>query len=386
MSEPVNATDEQYLRRAIRLAMTARGRVEPNPMVGCVLVKDGRVIGEGFHLGFGLPHAEPTALKNCTESPAAATAYVTLEPCCHLNKKTPPCAPRLIEAKIARVVYGCVDPNPDVDGKGLAMLRAAGIEVTGPVLEGEAMQLLASFKARTEFGRPYVTMKWAQTADGKVAGPGGKRMQISNAASSALVQTLRSRSDAILIGVGTAIADDPMLTVRGAETSRLHTRIVLDSKLRLPVSGKLATSTEMLPVDLYFAREGFVEAGPERIKALMKAGVTLREGASDIRGRIALPALIQSDKMADVTHLLVEPGPTLARSFFEAGAADRLWVIQSPQSVNDATAPEAAAIPSRFVKTGELTIEGDTLTEYLDQESDLFFAPVPSADLVLAQT
>src|SRR4029434_7217072 len=121
--------DHEMLRRAIRLAMNGRGRVEPNPMVGCVIVKDGRVIGEGYHAQFGGPHAEPTALASCTEPPAGATAYVTLEPCCHTNKKTPPCAPRLIEAKIARVVVGAVDPNPDVDGKGIAMLRAAGIDV-----------------------------------------------------------------------------------------------------------------------------------------------------------------------------------------------------------------------------------------------------------------
>ncbi len=365
--------------------MTARGRVEPNPMVGCVLVKDGRIIGLGCHNRFGGPHAEPTALASSAESPAGATAYVTLEPCCHLNKKTPPCAPRLIEAKIARVVYGCLDPNPDVNGKGLAMLRAAGIDVAGPVLEGAARQLLAPFTARTLHGRPYVTLKWAQTADGKIAGPGGARLQISNARSSAIVQTLRSRSDAILIGIGTAIADDPLLTARVDGESRLQTRIVVDSKLNLPPTGKLAASTDVLPVDLYFTRDGFVQAGPERIKQLMAAGVTLREAAADLTGRIALPALIQSKHLADVTHLLVEPGPRLAKSFFDAGAADRLWIIQSSQYVTDATAPAAARIPARFVKTGELTLDGDVLSEYLDQESDLFFAAVPSADLVLAK-
>src|SRR3954449_5788305 len=124
--------DNEFLRHAIRLAMNGRGAVEPNPMVGCVIVKDGRVIGEGYHARYGGPHAEPTALANCTESPAGATVYVTLEPCCHKNKKTPPCVPSLIEAKIAQVVIGCLDPNPDVNGKGVAMLRAAGIQVDGP--------------------------------------------------------------------------------------------------------------------------------------------------------------------------------------------------------------------------------------------------------------
>lgn len=362
--------------------MNGRGVVEPNPMVGCVIVKDGRVIGEGHHQFFGGPHAEPTALAACSESPAGATAYVTLEPCCHTNKKTPPCAPRVIEAGIRRVVVGCIDPNPDVDGKGLQMLRDAGIEVAGPLLEGEARQLLAPFIARTSHKRPYVTLKWAETADGKVAGPGGRRMQISGPESSAWVQKLRSRSDAILVGINTALNDDPLLTAR-VEPSRLAVRIVLDSHLRLPPTSQLARTAHDVPVDVYFTRSGYVAAGPEKIKPLMAAGVQLREAAEDPAGRVAIPAFIQSDRLADVAHLLVEPGPTLAKAFFNAGAADRLWVIRSPQSAADPTAPTACAIPARFVKTAEVTLGDDTLTEYLDSESDLFFAAVPSADIVL---
>src|SRR3954471_10785311 len=207
-------SDIQMMRRAVRLAMNGRGRVEPNPMVAAVLVKGGRVIGEGFHPHFGGPHAEPTALANCTESPEGATAYVTLEPCCHTNKKTPPCVPALIAAKIARVVCGCVDPNPDVNGKGLDQLRAAGIAVDVNVLEDPAKQLLAPFVARTVYDRPYVTLKWAETADGKVAGPGGERLQISNPRSSRLVRELRARCDAVLVGLNTVLTDDPLLTVR----------------------------------------------------------------------------------------------------------------------------------------------------------------------------
>src|SRR3954467_5317072 len=172
--------DEQLMRRAIRLAMNGRGRVEPNPMVACVIVKDGRVIGEGHTQPPGRPHAEPTALANCTESPAGATAYVTLEPCCHTNKRTPPGAPRLIEAKIARVVYGCLDPNPPVNGNGVTMLRAAGIQVDGPVLEPAAKQLIAPFLAHVIHGRPYVTLKWAQSRNGKVAGRMGQPVRITN--------------------------------------------------------------------------------------------------------------------------------------------------------------------------------------------------------------
>src|SRR5438093_6161396 len=192
--------DEQMMRRAIRLAMNGRGLVEPNPMVGCVIVKDGRIIGEGYHQKFGGPHAEPNALANCSESPRGATAYTTLEPCCHTNKKTPPCVPRLIEAKVGRVVIGCLDPDPNVDGRGAQLLRQAGIEVTAPVLEPECKQLIAPFIARTVHQRPYVTLKWAETADRKVAGPDGKRMQITGLESQRLVHELRARSDAILVG------------------------------------------------------------------------------------------------------------------------------------------------------------------------------------------
>src|SRR6266581_2234644 len=148
MSANPSDDDRKMMRRAIRLAMNGRGRVEPNPMVGAVFAKDGRIIGEGFHQQFGGPHAEPTALAACTESPQGATAYVTLEPCCHTNKKTPPCVPELIAAGVARVVVGCVDPNPDVNGQGLDQLRAASVAVECNVLEDQAKQLLAPFIAR----------------------------------------------------------------------------------------------------------------------------------------------------------------------------------------------------------------------------------------------
>ena len=210
----MTARDDIFVQRAIRLAMAGRGYVEPNPMVGCVLARDGVIIGEGIHARVGGPHAEPTALADCRsrgQDPAGATAYVTLEPCCHVNKRTPPCAPRLIEAKVARVVIGCVDPNPQVDGKGVAMLRVAGIVVdfASAEVQAEAKQLLAPFILATRGVGPYVTLKWAETADGFVAKPGGGRTSISNTRSNRAVHELRSRCDAIVVGVGTAIADDP---------------------------------------------------------------------------------------------------------------------------------------------------------------------------------
>ena len=378
-------SDVHHLRRAIRLAMNGRGRVEPNPMVGCVIVKGERVIGEGFHAEFGGPHAEPAALANCSESPAGATAVVTLEPCCHTNKKTPPCVPKLIEAKIARVVVGCLDPNPYVNGKGIAMLREARVHVdrASEEIEAEARQLIAPFIARTTHRRPYITLKWAQTADGKISGPRGARMQISNAHATRAVHELRSRSDAILVGVNTVLSDDPMLTARDVERSRLQSRIILDSNLRTPVESKLARTANEMPVELYFTRDGFISAGPERIKQLMASGINLIATDADDDGRIAIPKLLSRESFGEMTHLLIEPGPTLARSFFDAGAADRVWIIQSPRTVDSSTAIDAPKLPSRYVKTGDVNLDGDVISEYLDRESDVFFSPVASPDLVL---
>src|SRR5213082_2221140 len=162
MDASENKLDEGFMRRAIELAARGRGSVEPNPMVGCVIVRDGRIIADGYHQEFGQPHAEREALAAARESPRGATVYVNLEPCCHTNKKTPPCVPALIAAKIRRVVVACIDPNPDVSGQGIAQLRAAGIDVTTGILEHQAKQLNAPFFALTQHHRPYVTLKWAQ--------------------------------------------------------------------------------------------------------------------------------------------------------------------------------------------------------------------------------
>jgi riboflavin biosynthesis protein RibD len=283
--------DEQFLRRAIRLAMNGRGRVEPNPMVGCVIVKNGRVIGEGYHAQFGGPHAEPAALANCTEPPDGATAYVTLEPCCHTNKKTPPCTPKLIDAKVARVVIGCLDPNPDVNGKGVAMLRAAGIRVDRPVLEGAAKQLIAMFQA-SQLGRCYVTAKWAETADRKVAGPRGARRQISGSLATRAVHMLRGRSNAIMVGVNTVLNDDPLLTARDVSVeSHLDHTIVLDTHLRTPPTARLFHNASDGDVLIYCG----VEASAERERRLATGPraiihrTRIREGSPEGSGADAHP-------------------------------------------------------------------------------------------------
>jgi diaminohydroxyphosphoribosylaminopyrimidine deaminase/5-amino-6-(5-phosphoribosylamino)uracil reductase len=383
MPEIAEDFDVQMMRRALRLAMNGRGTVEPNPFVGCVLVKDGRVIGEGYTQPFGGLHAEPTALASVTESPEGATAYVTLEPCCHTNKKTPPCVPALINAKIARVVVGCLDPNPEVNGKGLEQLRAAGIAVTSDMLGDHARQLLAPFIARTTFRRPYITLKWAETADGKVAGPGGQRVAITNAKSNQLVHDLRSHCDSILVGVNTVLTDDPLLTARKASRPRHPARFVLDTHLRTPVDARVVqnrdASTDILC--------GHQTEGPFRHRrdALIENGLNVTIVPQVSEGRLSLPKVIERIHDAFRYDLLVEPGPTLAKSFLDAGLVDRVWIIQSSKRVDDPTAPAAAGVPNEYVQTGQLNIDGDVLIEYLNPASDVFFSADRSADLVLAE-
>jgi diaminohydroxyphosphoribosylaminopyrimidine deaminase / 5-amino-6-(5-phosphoribosylamino)uracil reductase len=376
-------TDARFMRCALRLAMNGRGSVEPNPMVGCVIVKGGRVIGEGYHERYGGPHAEPNALAACAaagESPRGATAYVTLEPCCHTDKKTPPCAPKLIEAKVGRVVVGCLDPNPDVNGKGLAMLREAGITVDGPLLEAEAKQLIAPFIARVRHQRPYVTLKWAQSADGKVAGAGGRRVQISNATSSRVVHELRARCDAILVGIRTVLNDDPLLTVRVTEPLRPLLRAVLDRDLEVPVTSKLVETAAVAPLIAYCS-EAARKAKPGVVATLEGYGVTL--ASVPVRARqLVLEELIRDLATRGVTHLLVEPGPSLVLSFLASQLADRIWVFRSASKIDDEHAPSVVSVP--YPAVGEIGLDGDRLTEYLNPESNSFFGLSPSADFVLA--
>jgi diaminohydroxyphosphoribosylaminopyrimidine deaminase/5-amino-6-(5-phosphoribosylamino)uracil reductase len=377
-----------WMRRAVRLAMNGRGRVEPNPMVGCVIVKDGRVIGEGYHEQFGGPHAEPNALAACIEAPEGATVFTTLEPCCHTNKKTPPCVPRLIEAKVGRVVIGCMDPNPQVNGQGATQLRAAGIEVVAPVAEAECRSLIASFTRRAMGLNPYVTLKWAETADGKVAGPGGRRMQISGPGSSKLVHRLRANSDAIVVGIGTVLSDDPLLTPRDVPLRHKPLRIVLDRGLRIPPQSQLVRTARGWPTVVIFNYFGTL---PREHRALAGLGVQMH--GHDVMGttadedlRIALEGVMRDE--LNLGEVLVEPGPTLARQFFDSRRVDRLWVIRSPVSVNDDTAPAAAKVPDWLVPTGTLGVGNDVLTEYRtpewDDATETEFAPVASADFELA--
>lgn len=385
-------TDDDFLRDAIQLAMTGRGRVEPNPMVGCVLVRDGQVIGQGHHTHFGGPHAEPAALADCAargNSPAGATAYVTLEPCCHTNKKTPPCAPQLINAKIARVVIGCLDPNPDVNGKGVSMLREAGIAVdmANEAITNQCKQLIAPFIKRTTQRLPYVTMKWAETADGKVAGPNGGRLQISGACANKRVHELRARCDSIVVGVNTIIADDPQLTARGVENSRLRRRIILDSALRTPPDALVVQTANGIPsTEIRGTRQAppSAQSVAQRRENLQRFGVKIVEHSPDKFGRVSLEELFAAESFGDDSEILIEPGPALARELFDSNCVDRLWVIRSPKKLHDPSAPTSAEIPSHFQRSADDRCGQDSIAEYLNTQSKAFFALRESPDMVQA--
>jgi diaminohydroxyphosphoribosylaminopyrimidine deaminase/5-amino-6-(5-phosphoribosylamino)uracil reductase len=377
VTPPAAEFDVAMMRRAIALAMRGRGTVEPNPSVGCVIVKEGRVIGEGHTQPYGGAHAEPTALASCTESPVGATAYTTLEPCCHTNKKTPPCVPVVIGAGIRRVVVGCLDPNPEVNGEGLGMLREAGVEVEGPVLEGECKQVIAPFFARVNLKRPYVTLKWAETVDGKVAGPGGRRMQISGAESSRQVHELRGRSDAIVVGINTVLNDDPLLTARGATVNRHPVRVVLNPDGKSTLYTRFAHSVTQEDQIFMCVSE---HADLERPDPYPFQYVRLPLNPS---GMLSLSHLLARLAECGVTHAMVEAGPTLAAGFFKAGLADRVWVFRSRVvAVGDDTAPEATKVPASFIETGRVALGSDGLTEYVNGEGRAFFAAAESADFV----
>jgi diaminohydroxyphosphoribosylaminopyrimidine deaminase/5-amino-6-(5-phosphoribosylamino)uracil reductase len=306
---------------------------------------------------------------------------VTLEPCCHLEKQTPPCVPRLINAKLARVVVGCGDPSPLVNGRGLAQLRAAGIVVEEGVLREQAKQLNAAFLKHIAHRRPYVTLKWAQTADGKIAGPGGQRLMISNAASRRIVHELRARCDAVVVGIGTVLRDDPLLLARGVATQRPLFRIVLDSNLRIPVDSQLCRTVADGPV-LVCCGELAHRKLPLTVDALAKRGVEVMPMPLESQG-ISLNHLLDTLGGRFITHLLVEPGPILAAGFLGRDLADRIWISRSPMRVNDAFAPSARTID--WPATGSVGVDGDQLTEYLNPQSPVFYALERSADLILAR-
>jgi diaminohydroxyphosphoribosylaminopyrimidine deaminase/5-amino-6-(5-phosphoribosylamino)uracil reductase len=328
--------------RALELAARGAGLTSPNPAVGAVVVAEGRAVGEGFHSRPGGPHAEVEALARAGTAARGATLYVTLEPCNHVGR-TPPCTEAVRKAEVKRVVAAMADPNPRVLGGGTTALAAAGIEVTLGCREREALGLNRAFVTMARRGRPHVTLKWAATIDGKIADGGRASRWITGAGARLEAHRLRSRADAVIVGSGTALADDPALDVRLATPwPREPLRVVVDSRGRLPLEARVIRGSDGTARPERAVIAVTDAADPERLAALESRGVTvLRCKAQD--GRVDLADLLVRLGTMDVIGVLVEGGAQLAGSFVEAGLVDRVVAFGAPMLLGGGGAPGPVA-------------------------------------------
>jgi len=316
--------DERFMLEALRLARRGLGATSPNPMVGAVVVRDGAIVGQGYHHRAGEPHAEIHALDAAGSLAHGATLYCNLEPCSHTGR-TGPCVERVVAAGIARVVAAVDDPNPLVRGRGIAYLRAHGVEVEVGLARRAAVRLNETFFTFARFGRPFVTMKVALSADGRIAGANGRPVRLTSDESNARVHALRADVDAIGVGSGTMLADDPLLTARGTARTRPLVRVVFDSRLRTPPSARVFGTLEAGPVIVVTSHEAVVSDGSQ-VSALEAAGAVVAGTAPHDLGE-ALRLLAERD----VTSLLLEGGATLHRTAWQASLVDRVQVFRTPQ-------------------------------------------------------
>ncbi|HNO76647.1 MAG TPA: bifunctional diaminohydroxyphosphoribosylaminopyrimidine deaminase/5-amino-6-(5-phosphoribosylamino)uracil reductase RibD [Phycisphaerae bacterium] len=324
---PFNEDDRRFMALACTAALKGLGRVEPNPMVGCVIVKNGKLIATGWHRKFGGPHAEVNAIKQAGSKAAGATVYVTLEPCCHVGK-TGPCSEALIEAKVARVVVGCRDPFPRVAGGGFKALRQNGIQTDVGLLEEVATEIIAPFRTLVEKRRPYVIAKWAQSLDGKIATASGDSKWISGEKARRIVHQLRGRMDAIVVGSRTVRLDDPMLTARGVRPRRIATRVVFDSGLNISPKSKLVQTAGEFPTVIMTTSQA-TRANSKRCEALKRKGVqivTCRTRTGKVSPESALSHLAK----CGMTNVLLEGGGALIGAFFDRGLVDESHVFTAP--------------------------------------------------------
>jgi diaminohydroxyphosphoribosylaminopyrimidine deaminase/5-amino-6-(5-phosphoribosylamino)uracil reductase len=362
--------DAMHMGAALALARRGLGNSWPNPSVGCVIVRNGRVVGRAVTAPGGRPHAEPQALEMAGAAARGATAYVTLEPCCH-HGRTPPCTDALIAAGIARVVIGTRDPDPRVDGQGVARLRAARIEVEQGVLAEAANDVLAGFRQRIATGRPLVTLKLASTLDGRIATHAGESRWITGPAARRAAHALRARHDAILVGVGTVLADDPDLTCRlpGCRTTPI-VRVVADSHLRTSLTTRLVATARETPTWLLLR----TDADPDRRRAFADAGVHLLAVGGTPSG-LDLHAGLKALGDAGITRLLVEGGAQIAAALLRDGLVDRIAWFHAPSIMGGDGWPAVQpfgidrldAMP-RFVCRHVMPLGADMLSEFVRQD------------------
>ena len=328
-AEKTKITDEYYMRRALRLAKRGKGYVSPNPLVGAVIVRGNRVIGEGYHRRCGENHAEINAIRNATENIRGGTVYVTLEPCSHYGR-TPPCVDALIACRPARVVIGTPDPNPLVSGKGIEALQRHGIQTRVGVLAEECLQLNEVFFKYIRTGIPFVTLKFAQTLDGRIATASGHSRWISSPPSLRFAHRLRSTHDAILVGAQTVLRDDPELTCRLAR-GRNPLRVVVDSRLRLSPDARIFIpdgKARTVVATTSRASEG-------KRRQFTDKGIELLELGESQPGRVDLHELLAAIGKREITSLLVEGGAEVITSFLKEKLPDRLIVILAPKIVGE---------------------------------------------------
>lgn len=341
---PDPTQDEKFMRAALTEARKGLGKTSPNPAVGAVLVKDGKIIARGHHRGAGLPHAEIEALSTWgMNDSAGVTLYVNLEPCNHLGR-TGPCTEAILAAKIPEVVVGMIDPNPLVNGRGIARLREAGVTVRTAVLEKECKRLNEAFARWVTAGRPHVTLKAAVSLDGRIAAATGEPRWISGEESRAEVHRMRNAVDAVVVGANTVLRDDPLLTTRLPKgPSRTARRVVLDAKLRIPPAARVLVPVKGAPPTVVFTAEDTADA---KVKAIESAGATVARVGKGDAGGIDLAAAMTSLARSGVTSVLVEGGAQVFTSFLRARAVDRVVVFVAPRLLGGEGVPALGPLPS----------------------------------------
>lgn len=357
-------SDLEYMKMAIELAVKGGNRVSPNPLVGAVIVKDGEIIGYGYHEKYGMPHAEINALNSCTKSPEGATMYVTLEPCCHMGK-TPPCTESIIRSGIKKVVIGSKDPNPLVGGKGIELLSASGIEVKCFVMEKECLELNKIFFHYIEKGMPYVIMKYAMTLDGKIATFSGKSKWITGSAARNHVHKSRSMYSGIMVGSKTVISDDPELTSR-IPGGRNPKRIICDTNLSIPLNARVLRNADR--IDTYIATASLDKDKIDLFKALGCKVIHIPKFGE----RISLELLMKALAKEGIDSVLLEGGGELNAGAIEAKIVNKIQVYMAPKIFGgrDAKTPVAGdgiedPQNALTLKRKEITVlDEDILIEY----------------------
>jgi diaminohydroxyphosphoribosylaminopyrimidine deaminase/5-amino-6-(5-phosphoribosylamino)uracil reductase len=367
-SRESKAADQRFMQLALILGRRGQGRTWPNPAVGAVVVRDGVIVGRGWTQPGGRPHAEPVALARAGEAARGAALYVTLEPCSHVGK-SPPCADAIIAAGIARVVSAIEDPNPAVAGQGHARLRAAGIAVDIGLGAAEAARDHAGHFRRVRDKRPHVILKLAVSSDDKIGAAGHKPVAISGEAAKARVHLLRAQCDAILVGIGTVLADDPLLTCRlpGME-ARSPVRVVLDRALRIPGTSTLVHSARETP--LWVMTSNLSEA-PAAMKLGAAGAQVIRVATTSTPPGLDLAAVLHALSGKGITRLLVEGGARVASSFVAADLVDEIWLLRGTDAVGADGVPALDKLPlsaltesPRFKRRASETLQNDTLTIY----------------------